>query len=539
MSDPRYDYEQSKLRDKKDGDLKKFLEKFSSSQQETFEKKKTGIERNIKAPLAESTQYKVESSPENGEMNKIARTMPFYGQDTSHTFPLLEDLGKEVKREPQMAFPLKKIRVRKMEKQPDYQVSKPQEYSPPVASAPVKSPVVSVPAKSPSDSVLVDSQKAKAPINIMPPLAEEIPLETVSITVESGLSLHALFTKMISLNASDLHLTAGTSPVFRVNGDILLSNLPVLSNRNLEVLLYPILGEEHYLRFAEAGDLDFAIEVKNIARFRINYFRQHRGLSAVFRLIPFTPPEIKALGLPPVIKDIAESKKGLVIVTGPTGSGKTTTLAAMLHHMNKVRDAHIITIEDPLEFVHQNNKCLITHREVGTQASSFADALKAAIREDPDVILVGEMRDLETMDLAIKAAEMGFLVLTTLHTVDTARSIDRIINTFPMKQQEQIRLALSQTLRAIISQQLIKKKDLDGRYPAVEILLGTKALSGLIREGKTHQISSVIQTGADMGMQTMDQSLIELIRKNIINKETIRHKISDIKLFERAGIHFK
>lgn len=402
----------------------------------------------------------------------------------------------------------------------------------------VKTQFLNKPASSDRHSDSLQSlgeNDSNAPAPFIP---EEIPIQSISQQTASNLSLSGLIKQMMGYSASDLHLTAGAHPIYRINGDIIITNFPAQSNEDLERMLFPLLNEEQYSAFKESGDLDFAVEVKGVARFRINYFFQHKGLGAVFRLIPLKPIKIEELGLPAVVKTIAEFKKGLIIVTGPTGSGKTTTLAAMIDHMNRKRNSHIITIEDPLEFVHKNNMCLITHREVGHQAVSFSDALKAAIREDPDVILVGEMRDKETMELAITAAEMGLLVLTTLHTIDAAKSVDRILDTFPIKQQEQIRLVLSQTLKAVIAQQLVKKKELDGRYPAVEILLGTKALSSVIREGKTHQISTIIQTGGDVGMQTMDQSYLELIKKNIIKKETIRHKINDLKLFERAGIVF-
>ncbi|MDQ7822608.1 MAG: type IV pilus twitching motility protein PilT [Candidatus Eremiobacteraeota bacterium] len=373
---------------------------------------------------------------------------------------------------------------------------------------------------------------------ISPYLPEMVTMDLISRPTAHRVTLAALFKAMGDNNASDLHLTPGVSPIFRVNGDIFISNLPVISNEDLETILIPLLNEDQYMKFNEAGDIDFAIEVPRFARYRINYYAHHRGIGAVFRMIPLVPRDIEDLNLPPVVKNIVEFKRGLVLVTGPTGSGKTTTLAAMLNYLNRNRNAHIITIEDPLEYVHINNKCLITHRELGVHANSFADALRASIREDPDVILVGEMRDMETMDLALKAAEMGLLVLSTLHTIDAAKSVDRIIDSFPLKQQEQIRLVLSQTLKAVIAQQLVKRKDLEGRYPAVEVLIATKGLSSLIRDGKTHQISSIIQTGADVGMQSLDQAFIDLIRKGIIRKEEVRSKVNDIKLFERAGITF-
>jgi twitching motility protein PilT len=393
-----------------------------------------------------------------------------------------------------------------------------------------------IPGKPPSETRWLPA--ARAEHNALPAANEQVPIERVTQETSTRISLLSLLHKMMEMGASDLHLVGGNPPIFRINGDIVMSKMPALDTSNLDKILMPLLNDEYSQRFHEVGEIDFAIEVKNLARFRINYFLQHRGIGAVFRLIPITPIEIGSLGLPPVITSIAEFKKGLIIVTGPTGSGKTTTLAGMISHMNRHRSAHIITIEDPLEFVHGSSSCLITHREAGVHANSFADALKSALREDPNVILVGEMRDMETMDLALKAAEMGLLVLTTLHTTDAAKSVDRIIDSFPLKQQEQIRMVLSQTLKAVVAQQLVKRKDLAGRIPAVEVLIATKGLSSLIRDGKTHQISSIIQTGAEYGMQTMDQSFIELIKKDIIKKETIRNKISDIKLFERAGIFF-
>jgi twitching motility protein PilT len=281
-----------------------------------------------------------------------------------------------------------------------------------------------------------------------------------------------------------------------------------------------------------ASDLDMAYELEGVARFRCNFLYQHRGVGAVFRLIPTDIMTLEQLQLPPILKTIAMLKRGLVLVTGPTGSGKSTTLAAIINYVNEMRDAHIVTIEDPLEFVHSNKKCLFTQREIGTHTLSFADALKVASREDPDIILVGEMRDTTTISLALTCAELGILVFGTLHTNNAAKTIDRIINAFPADQQEQTRTMLAESLSAVVAQQLLKTKDGKGRCAAIEILIGSPALATSIREGKISQINSIIQTGSASGMQTMDQHLLQLTKEGRITARAAYEKAIDKKIFE-------
>lgn len=349
-------------------------------------------------------------------------------------------------------------------------------------------------------------------------------------------TLHDLFKIMLGKQASDLHISVGNVPILRINGDLAVTDYPVLTESKVEELLFSLPNEEQLYHFEETGDLDFAYAMPGVARFRCNYYQDYRGIAGAFRLIPSKIPVLDELNLPSIIKDIAQFRKGLIIVTGPTGSGKSTTLAAIINTINNSRNAHIVTIEDPLEFVHESRMCLITHREVGTNASSFASALRAAIREDPDIILVGEMRDLETMALAIRAASTGLLVLTTLHTNNASKAVDRIIDVFPAIQQDQIRAMLSDSLKAVVAQQLIKTADKKGRCAAVEILIATLGLSNIVREAKTPQIPSIIQTGREFGMQSMDQALIELIRAGKITAKVAKDRASDYKTFLRAGI---
>jgi twitching motility protein PilT len=342
--------------------------------------------------------------------------------------------------------------------------------------------------------------------------------------------LHSYFTEMEARGASDLHMVIGLPPMIRLSGELVPLDHPILSADSNKKILYGILSPEQQARVEVNRDFDMAYELEGVGRFRCNYFFQNRGIGAVFRIIPTRILTLEELALPKVLKTIAEYTKGLVLVTGPTGSGKSTTLAAMIDYINDIRDAHIITIEDPLEFVHQNKKCLITHREIGTHAKSFEEALKVASRENPDIILVGEMRDLETISLALTCAELGILVFGTLHTNSAARTIDRIINVFPSDQQPQIRTMLSESLRAVVAQQLIKTKS-GGRCAANEILIGSTALANMIREGKISQISSIMQTGTASGMQSMDSHLSALLRENKITREAAYEKAIDKTLF--------
>jgi twitching motility protein PilT len=319
--------------------------------------------------------------------------------------------------------------------------------------------------------------------------------------------------------ASDLHLTAGSPPVMRRNGELVRIKFRELTPADMQALLYEIMDEEQRSAFEARRDLDFAYELPEVARFRVNLFMQRKGMGAVLRTIPNEILTADDLALPEAVRRLCELHKGLVLVTGPTGSGKSTTLAAMLDLINETRSDHILTIEDPIEFTHPNKRALVNQRQGGSNTESFASALRAALREDPDVILVGEMRDLETISLGITAAETGHLVFATLHTNSAPKTIDRIIDAFPADQQEQIRAMLAETLRGVIAQQLLRRVDGGGRVAALEILIATPALANLIREGKTHQIPSVMQTGKKEGMVTMDQSLLDLLMKGVISAE--------------------
>ncbi|MCM8594417.1 type IV pilus twitching motility protein PilT [Accumulibacter sp.] len=324
--------------------------------------------------------------------------------------------------------------------------------------------------------------------------------------------------------ASDLHLSAGLPPMIRVNGDIRRINLPPMEHRDVHRLVYDIMSDYQRKQYEDTRECDFSFEIPNLARFRVNAFVQQRGAGAAFRTIPSTVLTLEQLNCPKIFKDIAEYPRGIVLVTGPTGSGKSTTLAAMLNHVNENAYSHIITVEDPIEFVHQSKKCLINQREVGPHTLSFQNALRSALREDPDVILVGEMRDLETIRLALTGAETGHLVFATLHTSSAAKTIDRIIDVFPAAEKDMVRSMLSESLRAVISQTLMKTKDGQGRVAAYEIMLGTPAIRNLIRENKVAQMYSSIQMGQQLGMQTLDQALVELVRRNVVSANEARLK---------------
>lgn len=323
--------------------------------------------------------------------------------------------------------------------------------------------------------------------------------------------------------ASDVHFSAGEAPMLRVNGNMQRIPGGTLSSEETETMLFAIMDEEQRNYFKDHNDIDFSFQLDDI-RFRVNVLRQNRGLAAVFRLIPTQIKTFEQLGLPPSIGGLVKKDKGLILVTGPTGSGKSTTLAAMIDLLNRDRSAHILTIEDPIEFTHQSKNCLITQREIGAHSKSFATALRAALREDPDVILVGEMRDLETIQLALTAAETGHLVLGTLHTSSAPKTVDRIIDAFPQGQQAQVRAMLAESLEAVITQNLVPKIG-GGRVAALEILIGTSAIRNLIREGKIHQIPSVMQTSRMIGMQTMDIHLQELVDRKIIDPEVMEEKL--------------
>jgi len=331
--------------------------------------------------------------------------------------------------------------------------------------------------------------------------------------------------------ASDLHLSAGLPPMIRVHGDIRKINLPSMDHSEVHDMVYDIMNDGQRKVYEETLECDFSFEIPNLARFRVNAFNQNRGSGAVFRTIPSKILSMEQLGCPPIFKEIAQNPRGIVLVTGPTGSGKSTTLAAMVDYVNENEFGHILTVEDPIEFVHTSKKCLINQREVGPHTLSFANALRSALREDPDVILVGEMRDLETIRLALSAAETGHLVFGTLHTSSAAKTIDRVVDVFPAAEKEMVRSMLSESLRAVISQTLCKTKDEQGRVAAHEIMIGTPAIRNLIRENKIAQMYSAIQTGQNVGMQTLDQNLTDLVRRNIISNGEARSKAANKETF--------
>lgn len=319
--------------------------------------------------------------------------------------------------------------------------------------------------------------------------------------------------------ASDLHLSAECAPMLRTNGILEKTKHRALSEQEVQVLLYEILSDTQIEAFEKLGELDCAYTLADVARFRINIYRKHPGMAASFRIIPNEIPSLDELGHPDILKTMLANRSGLILVTGPANSGKSTTLAAMTDHLNEHTNNHIITLEDPLEFLHSNKNCLINQRQIGTHSKSFANALRAALREDPNVILVGEMRDIETISLAVTAAEIGLLVLGTLHTSSAAQTISRIVDAFPVDQQPQIRLTLSEVIVGVVSQQLIRRMDGKGRVAALEILVGNHAVAHLIREGKSHQVNNVIMTGKKEGMQLMDSHLKELIDRRVVSPE--------------------
>jgi len=332
------------------------------------------------------------------------------------------------------------------------------------------------------------------------------------------LTMETLVRETIEKNASDLHLSAGGPPRVRVDGDLVATDHPSLDAEGITAIVDPILTPEQRERFAAEHELDFSWAVPDIGRFRVNVFMQGRGPGAVLRTIPTKIPSFEALSLPPILAELCKRERGLVLVTGPTGSGKSTTLAAMVDVVNSTWDGHILTIEDPVEFVHESKRCLVNQREIGAHTASFSAALRSALREDPDVILVGEMRDLETISLALTAAETGHLVFGTLHTSSAAKTIDRIIDVFPSGQQSQIRTMLAESLEAVVAQRLLKKIG-GGRVAACEVLVGSPAVRNLIREGKLHQIPSAMQTGQQQGMVTFDMALAELQKRGLIERE--------------------
>jgi twitching motility protein PilT len=334
----------------------------------------------------------------------------------------------------------------------------------------------------------------------------------------------------VEQGASDCHLSSGEPPMIRIHGDLKKLDYPALTGEEAHALIYDIMNDAQRRAFEETHECDFSFEMGEVARFRVNVFMQRKGEGAVFRTIPTKILTLEQLEMPPILKQLCDKEKGLILVTGPTGSGKSTTLAAMVDYLNETYEGHILTVEDPIEFVHQSKKCLVNQRELGPHTSSFANALRAALREDPDVILVGEMRDLETIQLALTAAETGHIVFGTLHTSSAPKTVDRIIDVFPPSQQAQIRAQFSESIEAVITQTLLKKKN-GGRVAALEIMTGTTAVRNLVREGKIHQIPGTMQVSQKDGMQTMDMALQNLVTRGLVSKEEAQSKSMNPNLF--------
>jgi len=354
--------------------------------------------------------------------------------------------------------------------------------------------------------------------------------------------IDAFFNLMFEQKASDLHMSCGNPPMLRINGDLQRVDFPLLENDELKKMLYEIAPEYKIKTFEETGDVDFGYEIPNISRFRVNFYNEKNGIGAAFRQIPsrvltFEDFEKLDVPLPPVLKKFTMLNRGLIVVTGPTGSGKSTTLAAMVDYCNRNRKDHIITLEDPIEFVHESKSCLVCHREVGVHTKTFASGLRGALREDPDIILVGEMRDLETIELAITAAATGHLVFGTLHTQSAAKTVDRIIDVFPADQQNKIRQTLSEALKGVVAQTLFKRTDKKGRVAAFEILVFNTAVANLVREGKTHQIPGMIQVGKKTGNQPLDDHIMEHVRMKRISVEDAYDKALDRKKFRPLLAH--
>lgn len=333
------------------------------------------------------------------------------------------------------------------------------------------------------------------------------------------MNLHTLLEMAANYNASDLHLTVGAPPVIRVYGNLVFLEMDKLTPESTEILASEILDEKHKTVLEQEGQVDLSLTIANIGRFRVNIFKQCGFIGIAIRLIPYKIPSVKELKLPPIINTLALKESGFILVTGPAGSGKSTTLASMIDIINSKRSCHIITLEDPIEFMHKHKRSIINQRQIQTDSKSFSAALRAALRQDPDVILVGEMRDLETISTAITAAETGHLVLSTLHTNGAPQTVDRIIDVFPPHQQQQVRIQLANTLLGVVSQKLLPQSGGQGLVPAVEVMISTPAIKNLIREGKTHQIYSSIQTGSKYGMQTMESSIVKLQQKGLISSK--------------------
>jgi twitching motility protein PilT len=343
-----------------------------------------------------------------------------------------------------------------------------------------------------------------------------------------------LLTFGVQQGASDCHLSAGEPPMLRIHGDLKKLDHPALSKDEVHNMVFDMMNDNQRKTFQETRECDFSFEMGEIARFRVNVFMQRRGEAAVFRTIPTKILALEQLGMPPILRELCDKEKGLILVTGPTGSGKSTTLAAMIDYLNDTFEGHILTVEDPIEFVHKSKKCLVSQRELGPHTHSFANALKAALREDPDVILVGEMRDLDTIQLALTAAETGHLVFGTLHTSSAPKTVDRIIDVFPPSQQAQIRAQFAESIEGVLTQTLLKKKS-GGRAAALEIMVGTNAVRNLIREAKLHQIPGIMQASQKDGMQTMDMALVDLVTKGLVTKAEAQSRSMTANLFGPPG----
>lgn len=345
--------------------------------------------------------------------------------------------------------------------------------------------------------------------------------------------LEDLLKKAVELNASDIHITVGLPPMLRINGEIMKCDDDILMPKDTEIYVRTLMGKEQYNKYISVGELDLSYALPGIGRFRVNAFRQRGSDAMVLRMIALKIPSLEKLGMPTVLKTLTEKSRGLVLITGPTGSGKSTTLAAMINEINSNRNAHIITLEDPIEYLHKHKKSIVNQREIGHDTKSYGNALRAVLREDPDVILVGEMRDLETISIAITAAETGHLVFSTLHTIGASKTVDRIVDVFPPYQQQQIKVQLAAVLEGVVSQQLLQRIDETGRVCALEIMVTTPAIRNLIREGKTHQIDSSVQTGGKYGMKSMDMSLVELYKNGMISEDNAMTYSTDREIMMR------
>ncbi|HHY82513.1 MAG TPA: type IV pilus twitching motility protein PilT [Clostridiales bacterium] len=347
------------------------------------------------------------------------------------------------------------------------------------------------------------------------------------------MNINDLLMDAVKAKASDLHITVGIPPVLRVNGKLKYYNDTELTSNDTLDLTKQVLNDAQFKEFEERGEWDLSFYIPGVARFRVNAYKQRGSYAMAIRVVSINPPTLDELGFPECLKDLAMKPRGLILVTGPTGSGKSTTLAAMVDHINRYRSCHIITLEDPIEYLHKHNKSMVNQREIGSDSLTFANGLRAALREDPDVILVGEMRDTETISIAITAAETGHLVMSTLHTMSADQTVDRIIDSFPAYQQPQIRIQLAAVIEGIIAQQLLPLKNNQGRVAALEILLANNAIRNLIREGRTHQIQTSIQTGIKNGMRTMDYSLADLVRRNLITLEAATERAMDVEMLKQ------